>query len=52
MVDILHAHGLCISYERILRVTEATLNLFEHEEAIIPGNPCTGLFTLRIKDNR
>ena len=35
VIDILHAHGLCIFYERILRITqgliEATLNLFEHE---------------------
>ena len=47
VIDILHAHGLCISYERILRVTqgliEATLNLFEHEEAVIPGNLHTDL---------
>ena len=46
---------LCISNERILRVTkglsEATLNLFEHEEAVIPGNLRTGLFTIGAKGN-
>ena len=55
VIDILHAHGLCISYERILRVTqglsEATLDLFEHEEAVIPGSFHTGLFTNGAKDN-
>ena len=55
VIDILHAHGLCISYEGMLRVTqglsEATLNLFELAEAVIPGNLCTGLFTIGAKDN-
>ena len=50
VIDILHARGLCISYERILRVTQglrkATLNLFEHEEAVILGNLRTGLFSI------
>ena len=56
VIDILHTHGLCISYERILTVTlglrESTLNLFEHEEVVIPGNFCTRFFTIRAKDNR
>ena len=55
VIDVLHAHGVCISNERILRVTkglsEATLNLFEHEEAVIPGNLRTGLFTIGAKGN-
>ena len=55
VIDILHTHGLCISYERILTVTlglrESTLNLFEHEEVVIPGNFCTRFFTIRAKDN-
>ena len=49
-VDILHPPCSCISYERILRVTQglrkATLNLFEHEEAVILGNLRTGLFSI------
>ena len=55
VVDILYAHGICISYERILRVTqglsEAILNLSEHEDSVIPGNLHTGLFTIEAKDN-
>ena len=53
VIGILHADGLCISYERILRVTqglsESTLNLFEHEEAVIPGNLCTWYLLLKQK---
>ena len=53
VIDIFHARGLCISYERILGVTlgftEVTLNLFEHEEDIIPSNLCTNSFTIRAK---
>ena len=56
VIDILLARGLCILYERILRVTKgtskATLNLFEYEEAVIPSNVHTGLSTIREKDNR
>ena len=37
-IDILHTRGICILYERTLKVTqrlsEATLNLFEHEKAL------------------
>ena len=55
VVDILHAHGLCLRYEKILRVTqglsEDILKLFEHEEVIILGNLHIGLFTNGAKDN-
>ena len=55
IIDILHAHGLCVSYERIMRVTqglgEAALHLFEQEGAVIPGSLRTGLFTIGAKDN-
>ena len=60
VVNILHAHGLCISYERILRfkrlrvtqgLSEVTLNLFGHEEALTYGNLCIGLFTIGAKYN-
>ena len=53
--DILHAHGLCVSYQRILRVTqglsEAAIQLFEQDDAVIPGNLRKGLFTNGAKDN-
>ena len=55
LIDILHGHGLSVSYERILRVTqgmsEASLRLFEEEGAVVPGNLRTGLFTIGAKDN-
>ena len=55
ITDIFHAHGLCISYERILGVTlgfsKAILDLFEHEEEVIQGNLRTSLFTIRAKGN-
>ena len=54
VVNILHAHGLCLWYEKILRVTqglsEDILKLFEHEEVIILGNLHIGLFTKGAKD--
>ena len=54
-IDIFHAHGLCISYERILRVTlglsKVTLNFFKHKKVVIPGNLRTNLFTIEAKDN-
>ena len=31
--------------------SEATLNIFEYEEAVIPGNLCTGFFTINEKDS-
>ena len=31
--------------------SETTLNLFEEEEAVIPGNICTCLFTIGGKDD-
>ena len=55
VVDMLYCHGLCISYERVLRVTQglsvATLNLLKLEEAVIHSNLRTGLFTIGAKDN-
>ena len=55
IIDILHKHGLCVSYDRILRITqglgEAALQLFEDEDAIIPGLLRHGLFTIGAKDN-
>ena len=55
VVDMLYCHGLSISYERVLRVTQglsvATLNLLKLEEAVIHSNLRTGLFTIGAKDN-
>ena len=55
VIDIFHAHGLWISYERILRVTlglsKVTLNLFKHKKEAIPGNLRTSLLTIEVKDN-
>ena len=55
LIDILHAHGLCVSYDRILRITqglgEALLQLFHDDDAVIPGLLWTGLFTVGAKDN-
>ena len=55
ITDILHAHGSCVSYDRILRITqglgEAFLQLFHDDHAVIPGLLQTGLFTVGIKDN-
>ena len=54
IIDILHAHGLCVSYGRILRVTqglgEALLQLFYDKEAVIHELLQTGLFTVGAKD--
>ena len=55
LIDILHAHGLCVSYDRILRITqglgEALLQLFHDDDAVIPGLFWTRLFTVGAKDN-
>ena len=55
VINISHAHGLCISYERIVRVTlglsDITLNIFEYEEEVTSGNLHTSLFTIRTKGN-
>ena len=55
IIDILHAHGLCVSYDRILRITqglgEALLQLFHDDDAVIPGLIRTGLFMVDAKDN-
>ena len=55
IIDVLYAHGLCVSYDRILRITqglgEALLQLFEDDDAAIPGLLRTGLFTIGAKDN-
>ena len=55
VIDMLYSHGLCISYERVLRVTQglsvATLNFLELEEVVIHSNLRTGLFTIGAKDN-
>ena len=50
--DILHAHDLCVSYGRILRITlEVLLQLFHVNNAVIPRLLRTGLFTVGAKDN-
>ena len=52
IINILHAHGLCVSYDRILRMTkglgEALLQLFRDNNS---GLLWTGLFTVGTKDN-
>ena len=41
IIDIVHAHGLCVSHDRILRITqglrEALLQLFHDDDAVILG---------------
>ena len=55
VIEILHARGLSISYDRILRVTqgfgEALLQLFHDDDAVIPVLLQTWLFTVGAKDN-
>ena len=55
IIDILHAHGLCVSYDRILRITQglgdALLEIFHEDNAVIPGLLRTGLFTISAKHN-
>ena len=51
IIDIVHAHGLCVSYDRILHITqgleEALLQLFHDDDAFIPGLLRTGLIHVR-----
>lgn len=55
VIDLLHAHRLCISYERFLRLaldlSKVTLNLFEDKKELLPGNLRTSFFTIGTKDN-
>ena len=55
IVDILHKLGLCISYDRILRITqglgEAAIDMFEEDDYVVPGNLRKGIFTIGAKDN-
>ena len=55
IIEILLKHGLCVTYDRILWVTqglsEASLSLFENDDAVVPGNLRCGLFTIGAKDN-
>ena len=53
IIDILYKHGLCVSYDRILRITqglaEASIEMFEND--VVPGNMRQGIFTVGAKDN-
>ena len=55
IIDILHAHGLCLFYERRLLKTqglgEALSQLSHDDDAVIPGLLRTALFTVGAKDN-
>ena len=55
IIDILYAHGLCISYDRVLHRTqglgEALLQLFHDENAVISGLLRTGLFMVGAEDS-
>ena len=55
IIDILHALGLCVSYDKILHITqglgEALLQLFHDNDAVIPGLLRTGLLTVGAKNN-
>ena len=52
---MLFAHGLCVSYDRVLHFTqglgEASIQLFENEDAVVPGNLRKGIFTVGAKYN-
>ena len=56
IIDILDALVLCVSYERILRITqglgEALLQIFHDDNAVIPGILRTGLFAIAAKLTR
>ena len=56
IIDILYALVLCVSYERILRITqglgEALLQIFHDDNAVIPGILRTGLFAIAAKLTR
>ena len=53
IIDILHAQGLCVSYQRILRITqglgEALLQIFHDDNAEVLRILRTGLFTVAAK---
>ena len=55
IIDTLFEHGLCVSYDRVLRITqglsEESIRLFEKEDAVVPGNLRKGIFTIGAKDN-
>ena len=53
IIDTLHAHGLCVSYERILRITQGLeeASLQHDDDAVIPGLLWKGLFTVGAKNN-
>ena len=55
IIDIFHAHGLCVSYDRTLRITQglgkAFLQLFHDNDAVIPGLLWAGLFMAGAKDS-
>ena len=54
IIDIFHAHGLCVSHEKIVRVTiglsKVTLNLFKHKKEVL-GNLRTNLCTIEATNN-
>ena len=54
IIDILHAHGLCVSYDEMLRITqglgEALLQLFHDDDAVIPLLLRTEIFTVVAKN--
>ena len=55
IIDILHAHGLCVFYDRKLRITqglgEALSQLSHDDDAVISGLLRTALFMVGAKDN-
>ena len=55
LIGILHAHGLSVSYGRILCITqglgEALLQLFHDDDAVIPLLLRTEIFTVVAKNN-
>ena len=54
VIDIFHAHRLCVSRDKIVRVTiglsKVTLNLFKHKKQVL-GNLRTNLCTIEAKNN-
>ena len=54
IIDIVHAHGLCVSYDRLRRTQglgEAFLQLFHDNDVVIPGLLWAGLFMAGAKDS-
>ena len=55
LVEMLHDHGLCISYDRVLEISaqlgDATVTKYVEEGVVCPSVLRKGLFTTAVMDN-